>query len=62
MSLSGATVELLAGSPTPGHYAQAQSALLPADGCDRQSRKIRRYDVTVIRNGVSVTRSMSAIA
>src|SRR5579871_6491209 len=26
MSLSGATIELMAGSPTPDHYAQAQGA------------------------------------
>ena len=53
MSLSGATVELLAGSPTPGHYAQAQSAA-PADGAIGKVEK-SVGDVTVIRNGVSVT-------
>src|ERR1700743_1340315 len=32
MSLSGATVELMAGSPAPGHYAQAQAQPAPASG------------------------------
>ena len=53
MSLSGATVELLAGSPTPGHYAQAQPAA-PADA-HRQGRKSPSATSPSIRNGVSVT-------
>ena len=53
MSLSGATVEMMAGSPTPGHYAQAQPAA-PADaGIGKCEKSVG--DVTAIRNGVSVT-------
>src|SRR5580704_3015867 len=53
MSLSGATVEIMAGSPTPGHYAQAQPAA-PADGGIGKVEK-SVGDVTAVRNGVSVT-------
>src|ERR1700761_1279893 len=53
MSLSGATVELMAGSPTPGEYAQAQGAA-PADaGIGKIEKAVG--DVTAIRNGVAVT-------
>jgi hypothetical protein len=53
MSLSGATVELLAGSPTPGQYAQAQPAAASADAIGKCEKSVG--DVTVVRNGVSVT-------
>ncbi len=52
MTLSGDMVELLAGSPTPGQYAQAQPGL-PTDGIGKIEKAVG--DVTAIRNGVAVT-------
>ena len=52
MSLSGATVELMAGSPTPGQYAQAQPAPASGDAIGKVEKSVG--DVTAIRNGVSV--------
>ena len=49
--LSPETVDLLAGSPTPGHYAQAQPTP-PADAIGKIEKVVG--DVTVVRNGVSV--------
>ena len=45
-------VDLLAGSPTPGEYAQAQPTASPANPIGRVEKVVG--DVTVIRNGVSV--------
>jgi hypothetical protein len=52
MTLSGDMVGLLAGSPTPGEYAQAQPGM-PADGIGKIEKAVG--DVTAIRNGVAVT-------
>jgi hypothetical protein len=52
MTLSGDMVELLAGSPAPGQYAQAQPGM-PADGIGKIEKVVG--DVTAIRNGVAVT-------
>jgi hypothetical protein len=49
--LSPETVDLLAGSPTPGHYAQAQ-ATPPPDAIGKIEKVVG--DVTVVRNGVAV--------
>src|ERR1700730_374175 len=49
--LSPDTVDLLAGSAMPGHYAQAQPAA-PADSIGKIEKVVG--DVTVVRNGVSV--------
>ncbi len=49
--LSPDTVDLLAGSPTPGHYAQAQPTA-PPDSIGKIEKVIG--DVTVVRNGVTV--------
>jgi hypothetical protein len=49
--LSPDTVDLLAGSATPGHYAQAQPAA-PPDAIGKIEKVVG--DVTVVRNGVSV--------
>src|ERR1700728_2495241 len=54
-SLASYVVELLAGSPTPGEYAQAQPTA-PSDPIGRVEKVVG--DVTVIRNGVSVTVSV----
>ena len=48
--LSPGTVDLLAGSPTPGHYAQAQPTA-PPDSIGKIEKVVG--DVTVVRNGVS---------
>jgi FecR protein len=53
MSLSGATVELMAGSPTPGHYAQAQPAPASGDAIGKVEKSVG--DVTATRNGAAVT-------
>jgi hypothetical protein len=50
--LSGDLVDLLAGSPTPGHYAQAQQTL-PADAIGKVEKVVG--DATVQRNGTAVT-------
>src|SRR5580700_70045 len=49
--LSPDTVDLLAGSPTPGHYAQAQPTP-PADAIGKIEKVVG--DVSVVRNGVTV--------
>src|SRR4029077_10714024 len=49
--LSPETVDLLAGSPTPGQYAQAQPAP-PPDAIGKVEKVVG--DVTVVRNGVAV--------
>ena len=49
--LSPDTVDLLAGSPTPGHYAQAQPTA-PPDAIGKVEKVVG--DVTVVRNGVAV--------
>src|SRR5580658_5164116 len=49
-SLSAELVELLAGSPTPGHYAQAQST--PADPIGKVEKVVG--NAVVMRNGVVV--------
>ena len=49
--LSPDTVDLLSGSPTPGHYAQAQPTA-PPDSIGKIEKVVG--DVTVVRNGVSV--------
>jgi hypothetical protein len=49
--LSPETVDLLAGSPTPGHYAQAQPTP-PADAIGKIEKVVG--DVSVMRNGVTV--------
>ncbi len=49
--LSPDVVDLLAGSPTPGHYAQAQPTP-PADAIGKIEKVVG--DVTVVRNGVAV--------
>jgi len=49
--LSPDVVDLLAGSPTPGHYAQAQPAP-PPDAIGKIEKVVG--DVTVVRNGVAV--------
>ncbi len=49
--LSPAVVDLLAGSPTPGHYAQAQPTA-PPDAIGKVEKVVG--DVTVMRNGVAV--------
>ena len=51
-SLAPDLIELLAGSPTPGEYAQAQSAA-PRDDAIGKIEKVVG-NVTVVRNGVSV--------
>src|SRR5579872_6499766 len=50
--LSGHLVELLAGSPTPGQYAQAQPTA-PADAIGKVEKVVGI--VNVVRNGVAVT-------
>src|SRR5579862_7491925 len=50
--LSPDTVDLLAGSPTPGEYAQA-GATTPPDAIGKVEKVVG--DVTVMRNGVSVS-------
>jgi hypothetical protein len=52
MTLSGDMVQMLAGSPTPGEYAQAQPGM-PADGIGKIEKVVG--DVTAVRNGVAVT-------
>src|ERR1700753_2189581 len=48
MSLSGSTVEIMAGSPTPGEYAQAQSAApAPADAIGKVEKSVG--DVSAVR-------------
>jgi hypothetical protein len=49
--LSPDTVDLLAGSATPGHYAQAQPTA-PPDSIGKIEKVVG--DVTVVRNGVTV--------
>src|SRR5258708_35299714 len=49
--LSPDVVDLLAGSPTPGHYAQAQPPP-PADTIGKIEKVVG--NVTVVRNGVAV--------
>ena len=49
--LSPDTVDLLAGSPTPGHYAQAQPTA-PPDSIGKIEKVVG--DVTVVRNGATV--------
>src|SRR5580700_3332254 len=49
--LSPDTVDLLAGSPTPGNYAQAQPTA-PPDAIGKIEKVVG--DVTVVRNGVTV--------
>ena len=49
--LSPDVVDLLAGSPTPGHYAQAQPAP-PPEAIGKIEKVVG--DVTVVRNGVAV--------
>src|SRR5580692_5532460 len=49
--LSPDTVDLLAGSATPGHYAQAQPAA-PPDAIGKIEKVVG--DVSVVRNGVTV--------
>jgi FecR protein len=49
--LSADTVDLLAGSPTPGQYAQAQPTA-PADPAGKIEKVVG--DVTVMRNGVAI--------
>jgi hypothetical protein len=49
--LSPETVDLLAGSPTPGHYAQAQPTT-PPDAIGKIEKVVG--DVSVVRNGVTV--------
>jgi hypothetical protein len=49
--LSPDTVDLLAGSATPGHYAQAQPTA-PPDSIGKVEKVVG--DVTVVRNGVAV--------
>src|ERR1700727_2426279 len=50
--LSPATVDLLAGSAMPGHYAQAQGAAAPPDSIGKIEKSVG--DVTVVRNGTTV--------
>ena len=50
-SLSADVVDLLAGSPAPGQYAQAQPTT-PPDSIGKVEKVVG--DVTVVRNGVSV--------
>jgi len=50
-SLAAETVDLLAGSPAPAHYAQAGQAA-PPDSIGKVEKIVG--DVTVLRNGVSV--------
>ncbi len=50
-SLTGDVVKLLAGSPTPGQYAQAQPTT-PADAIGHVEKAVG--DATVMRNGVAV--------
>src|SRR3984885_1829408 len=50
--LSPDTVDLLAGSPTPGHYAQAQPTA-PPDSIGKIEKVVG--DVSVVRNGVTVS-------
>src|SRR5208282_2789456 len=50
--LSADVVDLLAGSPTPAQYAQAQP-IAPPDAIGRVEKVVG--DATVIRNGVAVT-------
>ena len=50
--LSPDTVDLLAGSPTPGHYAQAQGGAAPPDSIGKIEKVVG--DVSVVRNGVTV--------
>ena len=50
-SLSADVVDLLAGSPAPGQYAQAQPTT-PPDSIGKLEKVVG--DVTVVRNGVSV--------
>jgi FecR protein/Carbohydrate binding domain len=52
MTLSGDMVEMLAGSPAPGEYAQAQPGM-PVDGIGKIEKAVG--DVTAVRNGVAVT-------
>jgi hypothetical protein len=49
--ITGDLVDLLAGSPAPGQYAQAQSAV-PTNAIGRIEKVVG--DVTVMRNGVAV--------
>ena len=49
--ITGDLVDLLAGSPAPGQYAQAQ-ATVPTDAIGRIEKAVG--DVTVMRNGVAV--------
>src|SRR5579863_6416038 len=51
-TLASYLVDLLAGSPTPGEYAQAQPTAPSADPIGRVEKVVG--DVTVIRNGVSI--------
>ncbi|MGB8633437.1 MAG: FecR family protein, partial [Xanthobacteraceae bacterium] len=51
-SLPSYLVDLLAGSPTPGAYAQAQPTTAPSDPIGRVEKVVG--DVTVTRNGVAV--------
>jgi hypothetical protein len=51
--LSGDLVDLLAGSPTPGHYAQANGPTLPPDAIGKVQKVVG--NVTVLRNGTAVT-------
>ncbi|MGA9320617.1 MAG: FecR family protein, partial [Xanthobacteraceae bacterium] len=51
--LSGDLVDLLAGSPTPGHYAQANGLTLPPDAIGKVQKVVG--NVTVLRNGTAVT-------
>ena len=48
--LSGDVVDLLAGSPTPGHYAQAQTSL-PPEAIGKVEKVVGH--VTLIHNGVA---------
>ena len=50
--LSGDIVDLLTGSPTPGHYAQANGPTLPSDAIGKVQKVVGH--VTVIRNGTAV--------
>jgi FecR protein len=51
-SLPAHLVDLLAGSPTPGEYAQAQSSAAASDPIGRVEKVVG--NVTVVRNGVAV--------
>ena len=51
--LSADIVDLLAGSPTPGHYAQARGPTLPPDAIGKVQKVVGHVDV--IRNGTAVT-------